>query len=169
MGKKQQPKTAKKSYSTIKIIAGILLIIFAVLFSDQLEHLSFPSFSASRESEISYIDGKDALWYIDEIPDWDEEIYEDIREATVHSETDKDGNYTESYSDGDDYEELVELVGPPKHTSAYEDETTGVRVTATWQADLDLGEDGEHVAVTIDYDRETGQILNKNCYASILQ
>ncbi|WP_438716267.1 hypothetical protein [Enterococcus sp. AZ109] len=164
--KKITPK--KKTWSgrnpQLSIILGILLIILAVAISEKDLFNASSMVSYDYEEEVNW-EEEEALDYIDEVGDWDRTIYEDIQVATSNVEFDEENDTSmETYSDGDLYSELVESVGPPART--YTNKSTSTEpsiVEATWEKDL---EDGDYVSVYIRYEKDSGQIISKDCYGS---
>ncbi len=166
MMKKATPK--KKSWSgrnpNLSIIVGILLIILgvAVSESDLLNASSMASYD--YEEEVAW-DDEEALNYIDQMENWDRTIYEDIQVATSNVEYDEEEDISmETYSDGDPYSDLLEVVGPPTRT--YTNKSTSTEpsiVEATWEEDLP---DDEYISIYIRYEKDSGQIISKDCYGS---
>ncbi|OJG76619.1 hypothetical protein RV10_GL003594 [Enterococcus pallens] len=167
MMKKATPK--KKTWSgrhpRLSIAAGIALIILGIAVSDSDLLNSSNSIASNDYADEAYLEEEEALDYIYEVKNWDRSIYEDIQVATTNVEYDEEEDIsTETYSHGGSYEELVDIVGPPTRTYTHKgDETRPTVVDADWEKDL---EDGGYISVTIRYEKDSGQIISKDCYGS---
>lgn len=166
MGKKATPKkhTWTGRYPRFSIVAGIVLIILGIVVSESDLFNSYSDASYDYAEE-DYWEEDEALEYIDQVKNWDRSTYEDIQVATVNVEYDEDDETSiETYTHGDPYEELVEIVGPPSRTFTNKgDETRPAIVDADWEKELG---DGDYVYVNIRYEKDSGQIISKDCYGS---
>lgn len=158
-------KTWSGKYPRLSIAAGIALIILGIAVSDSDLLNSSDSIASNDYGDEVYFEEEEALDYIDEVKNWDRSIYEDIQVATTNIEYDEEEDISiETYSHGGSYEELVELVGPPTRTYTYKgDNTRPTIVDADWEKNL---EDGGYVSVNIRYEKDSGQIISKDCYGN---
>ncbi|MEO1768246.1 hypothetical protein [Candidatus Enterococcus ferrettii] len=165
--KKATPKkqTWSGKYPRLSIAAGIALIILGIAVSDSDLLNSSGSIASNDYANEEYWEEDEALDYIDEVKNWDRSTYENIQVATTNVEYDEDDETSiETYSHGDSYEELVEAVGPPTRTFTNKgDATRPSIVDADWEKDL---EDGGYISINIRYEKDTGQIISKDCYGS---